>query len=148
MKRPFRLFSLIILLLSGGCGGKSETEPHELTEAQKKEFRESWGSSAEVGAIPHPKSVQVAAGLAPLAYIAEQSGEVWIGDDKGHQWGPAAVAPRTVIRISADTGIAVGSTRLERGPLPKERLYTINIGTPPDEGWKNATVGGPKRPPR
>jgi hypothetical protein len=114
-----------------------------MTDAEKQAFREAWGSGAAPGAVPNPQSVAVASGPAPLAYMTEQATSVWVIDSAGQRWGPVAVGPRAIIRVAEQTGVAAGPYKLAQGPLPEGRTYTINIGLPEDQGWRNATVGGP-----
>jgi hypothetical protein len=141
------LLLMLLLALPDGPGCKSnapeESHSHPLTDAERRDFRESWGSGARLGPVSHPQSVAVASGPAPLAYITDQAGEVWITDNVGLKWGPVPVGARTVVRVAEETGIAVGSVRLAPGPLSEGRTYTINVGLPADQGWRNGTVGGP-----
>jgi hypothetical protein len=145
MKLPVpSVLGLSIALLSGCLSTTSaDNKPHEMTDAERQAFRESWGSGAGLGAVSHPQSVAVTSGPAPLAYITDHAGEVWISDNTGRKWGPVPVAARTVVRVAEETGVAVGSVRLSPGPLPGGRTYTINIGLPEDHGWRNGTLGGP-----
>jgi hypothetical protein len=136
------LGSVLLGAVCGGCSTAAVEPARRMTDAEKKAFREAWGESAQIGAVPHPQSIQVASGPAPLVYMTNESQNIWIADDKGRQWGPAPAVARAIVRVSADTGIAVGTLRLERGPLPEGRTYTITIGAPPERGWMNRTVGG------
>jgi hypothetical protein len=110
-----------------------------MTDAERQAFREAWGSSPGPAAVNHPQSVAVASGPAPLAYTTQQAGAVWVTDNAGRRWGPLVVGPRTIVRIAEQTGVAIGPQRLDRGPLPEGRTYTINFGLPEDEGWRRRT---------
>ena len=77
----------------------------------------------------------------------DQPGNVTIDDDRGRHWGPTAVQIQSIVRISADTGIAVDGIVLERGPLLPERTYIIQLSLPQEMKWKNATEGGPTTAP-
>jgi hypothetical protein len=144
----FILTSFIGLSVLAGCVSESsERRSHPLSSAEKKEFRESWGGSAEDSPVSHPKSVQVASGPAPLAYIVDQSGSITIEDDRGRHWGPTPVQIQSIVKISADTGIAIDGIELDRGPLLPERTYIVQLSLPEEMKWKNATQGGPTTAP-
>lgn len=82
--------------------------------------------------VSHPGSIDVASGPAPLAYMTEQPATVWVTDSGGRQWGPVGVPAQTIVRVAQQTGVAAGRIRLDDGPLPPGRTYTIHVGTPPE----------------
>ena len=80
--------------------------------------------------VSHPRSVDVASGPAPLVYMTEQPATVWVSDSGGARWGPVDVPAGTIVRVAQPTGVAAGRVRLDDGPLPPGRTYTIHLGTP------------------
>jgi streptogramin lyase len=125
-----------------GCGARPDAEPPRPTEAEREAFREAWAASP-APAPERPQSVAVARGRAPLAYIAQQDGSVWLSDDAGRQWGPVEVEAQSVVRVAEATGVKVGSVVLDRGPMQPGRIYTIHVGVPRDRGWRHQVQQGP-----
>jgi hypothetical protein len=133
-------FALVLLV---GCAptAPADPQPRRLTEAEREAFREQWGS-VSAAAAPHAGSVAVAEGPAPLAYITERAGDVWVTDSAGRRWGPVAAGTRAVVRVAEQTGVAIGPIRLDPGPLPEGRTYSIHLGSPADTGWRNGSQQG------
>lgn len=130
--------SALLLIAAGGCGGGPVPDDQLIpkSDADRQALRDSW-SIGRAGTVARPQSVTAAAGPAPLAYITERAADVWVTDDAGRQWGPVRVDARSVVRVAEPTGVRIGPTVVDRGPLPAGRTYTIHQGVPPDTGWRN-----------
>ena len=121
---PGLVASALVALWMSGCTARPDPQARE---REREERRLAWGGGG-IRPVPKPQSTAVASGPAPLAYITEQGGPVWVTDDAGRKWGPVSVGPRTIVRVAEPTGVKVGDATLDRGPLPAGRVYTVNLG--------------------
>lgn len=123
-----------IVGIATGCRSDPAPSPRPLP---KEDLRDVWTNGPV--RVSHPRSIDVASGPAPLAYMTEQPVTVWVTDSGGQRWGPVDVPAQTIIRVAQPTGVAAGRVRLDDGPLPPGRTYTIYVGTPPDYQPPGAT---------
>ncbi|MDB5295506.1 MAG: hypothetical protein JWO31_1489, partial [Phycisphaerales bacterium] len=135
---PIVRVACVVISGVAGCAAQPEPDPAAASPT-REEFIQAWGGPA-AGSTARPSSVPLASGPAPLAYIMERPGSVTVSDSAGRTWGPVAVGARTIVRVAEPTGVAVGSTRLDRGPLPPGLTYTISSDVPPDTGWRNGQL--------
>jgi hypothetical protein len=122
-----------VLALSG-CASNSADAPRPLTDADKTEFRDAWGSGEPVRTAPRVRSTAVASGRAPLSYLTEQTGTVWVTDAAGRQWGPLELPARSIVRVSPETGVMIGGQKFP-GDVGAA-VYTVHFGVSTKEVWK------------
>ena len=72
--------------------------------------------------------VAVKQGSPPLAYLVESGGVFRVHDETDHKdLARAEALGRTIIRVDARAGVAVGRETLYAGPLPADHMYSIYL---------------------
>jgi len=133
-RTPVLALIAVVGALTVGCGTTPKADPATSRPASAEDLRDVWRGSPR--RVSHPQSVAVASGRAPLAYLSPQAASIWVTDDTGRQWGPVDVPARSIVRVAEATGVVAGSVRLDRGPLPAGRTYTVYVGVPAEDEWR------------
>ncbi|HEX8910818.1 MAG TPA: hypothetical protein VF796_00565 [Humisphaera sp.] len=143
MSLPSRSLVALVVVLTG-CAATPDDAPRALSESDKSEFRDAWGTGEPVRTAPRVRSTAVASGRAPLSYLTEQPGTVWVTDASGRQWGPLELPARSVVRVSAETGVMIGDKKFPGDP--GAAVFTIHLGVTATEAYRSGQRQGGAAP--
>ena len=135
----------IVLLVGGvataaaGCHPKPKPEDVELKEAWPR---------LSVQPVPHPTSVVVAEGPAPLVFQVREPTIAHVLDmTTGLEIGSAPVGRLQLVYVSETTGAFAGKIRVVAGPLPEGHRYAISVNVGSGEQWESKIEVLPPGPP-
>lgn len=128
-------------IITCGC------RPNKPPLREHVELKEAWPRES-VPPVPHPTSVVVAEGPAPLVFQVREPTVAHVLDmTTGLEIGSGPVGRLQLVYVSETTGAFAGKVRLVAGPLPEGHRYAISLNVGSGEQWESKIEVLPPGPP-